>query len=122
MIDKMLQKLAKYIDTYLNKKRGKVDPEKWEVHIERASNGYILKQSTFGIEGVEGVSVHENKKEIHGELHAFLNVCWELVEYFGLHGSKYDKERIRMTLKPGECWSGEDGIQDDEESLSSLDE
>lgn len=126
MLDRILQKVAEYLDVYLSK-RGKVDPTKWEVHIARVSNGFILTMSPFAEEAIgEAVLVYEDDCNVFeegcGERHSFLDMCWELVEYFGLSGSRYSKERIHITLKPGDKWEGEDGVQDDEDSLSLLDE
>jgi hypothetical protein len=68
--------------------------------VTRVSNGY--KVYIPRDDGDE-----EDKELVFGDieedsLFSFESVLWELIDYFGMMGSRYDKERLVVTRKPGD--------------------
>ena len=58
--------------------------------IVKADNGYILGHE-------DGQSVYEESHE--DDLETFQKVLWEVIEHFGMLGSKHDEKRIRVTIE-----------------------
>jgi hypothetical protein len=74
-------------------------------------NGFVVTINSLDIEDnpCERTLVFEDKggdSEVYGDRHSFIGVCWELIDYFGLTGSRYDSERINIKLEPGDKYEG----------------
>jgi len=63
--------------------------EKWQLTIEKVSNGFILTGE--GAENCGPEVIEENERD---ELEEFEKLAWTVWEYFGYHGSKHDPERL----------------------------
>lgn len=71
-------------------------PPEWALRIVRVQNGYILEGTTDG-DGFPMTSVIEDDDE--DELSSGERLLWEVMDYFSLVGSKYDKERLRVVRR-----------------------
>ncbi|HAU08030.1 MAG: hypothetical protein UW46_C0003G0027 [Candidatus Yanofskybacteria bacterium GW2011_GWF1_44_227] len=86
-----------------------MDPEKkdwWGVTIRKASNGFVIIDN----EGNESVVQEEDDDElIAGE-----KLLWEIIEFFGLQGDRYSKDRVAIIRKIGDKYtpSPEDKIEE----------
>jgi hypothetical protein len=75
----------------------------WGLTIRRVANGYVLED----IEAAdpEDPTLAEERviaEKEDDELAAGEAVLWEVANYFGMLGSKYDQERLTITREPGE--------------------
>ena len=80
----------------------------WKAEIERLENGFVVQFPNYtDNEGQEYnlKLVFEDDEEEFGRVESLGRVLWELVEYFGLLGSRYDKKRIRIELEPGDKYN-----------------
>jgi hypothetical protein len=70
--------------------------------IERVSNGFILTQDSYYLDG-ELVREEKEVFEVDGDdvkcLTAVVNMLYSILEWSGNSGSKHDKYRIRITLE-----------------------
>lgn len=81
------------------------DTPQWIASVERVSDGFIIRlNGELGSdENKEEVSVCEDKEfEEFGDRHSFQKVVNTLIAFFDLDGSRYDKEKLYIELKPGE--------------------
>jgi len=69
----------------------------WRLVIRKVSNGYILA-GKFGNSDMTGEMVIDDKDE----LKAMQNVLFEVMEYFGVYGSKHDEERLYVEVRKQE--------------------
>ena len=77
--------------------------EDFAMLIRREANGYILK---YPAETGE-VFIREVIQDDEGDdLKSGEGLLWSVIEYFGLSGSKYDKERLWITRERGERYAG----------------
>ena len=65
--------------------------EKWRLEIEKADNGYILRGEFGCSERISEMVVEECDEDSLGAIEAVLH---EVLDYFGMRGSKHDEERI----------------------------
>lgn len=70
------------------------EEEKFGLYTERVSDGYMIEGS-----GDEIVVVADDDGD---ELESGERLLWEVMEYFGLYGSKHDAERLRIVREPGD--------------------
>ena len=72
---------------------------KWECKIEKVDNGFIC--TTYVPEEEDDVYVeHKNvfTDPADYEVKEFVDLVWFLAEYYGVLGSKHDKERLWVGL------------------------
>jgi hypothetical protein len=87
--------LKKVLKKLLNKIEN--NGEAWEITIKSEPDCYILNGN---VEGTKRTWViEENEKDIL-EMHERL--LHEVIEFFGIQGSRYDKERITVVRKRGD--------------------
>lgn len=66
----------------------------WGLEIRKVENGFVIKDS----EGSETIA--EETRD--GELSAAEDLLNQVIEFFGLRGSRYDRERIRVVKEVGD--------------------
>jgi len=66
--------------------------DKWDLHIEKVSNGYIAR-------GRIGSAVFEEPEEKGGELEAMRNLLLFTKEHFGVFYNKHDKQNIIIDIE-----------------------
>ena len=69
----------------------------WKLTIERVENGFVL-EGDFKQDGGSYHMVFEEYDNEFGEIEAMQKVLFEVIEYFGLVGSKHDKKRIKVVI------------------------
>ena len=84
----------------------------WDFLITKIENGFLLTYTSDENEEViieEAVVEKEtnDKGKWMSEEETRANIahdlCWHIIEYFCLGGSKYDSHRARVTIEPGHC-------------------
>ena len=76
----------------------------WRLVIRKVSNGYILS-GRFGDSDMTQEVVIDDKDE----LKAMQNVLFEVMEYFGVYGSKHDRERLYVEVREQKDEDTEEG-------------
>lgn len=69
--------------------------------IEHVPNGFILKEADGQVMMV--IQEPENVSDAEAAAESGAALLWEVIEYFGLYGNKYDAKRVRVVLEPGHC-------------------
>lgn len=69
--------------------------EKWQLTITKTDNGFIL-------EGNDLYVVIEEDESVEADLKSHSSLLYNILEYFGILGSKHDKERIRIEIQKNE--------------------
>ena len=80
------------------------------MEIERVGNGYIVhtfegEDGDVGFEGKDedvGPTTSVIRDDENDELKSTEELLWEVIEYFGKQGSRYDAERLRINREPGD--------------------
>lgn len=75
--------------------------DKWDLHIEKVSNGYIARyvdQYEDGGKFIQTV-VFEEPEEKGGELEAMRNLLLFTKEHFGVYYSKHEKENLIIEIE-----------------------
>jgi len=76
------------------------------VEIEKVDNGYIVSIPNFidgnGNEYAANFVYEEDEQDKFGDLKAFSEALWELVDFFGQYGSKHDAKRLRIKIEDKE--------------------
>ena len=70
----------------------------WRLIIKKVGNGYILR-GHFGDSDFETEVVHEVMEGEDAEIDTMELVLWDVIEYFGMCGSKHDKRRLRVRIE-----------------------
>ncbi len=70
---------------------------KWTVCIEKVDNGYRVKFTGGDIPG-DAVYVSEDKKQL-------VDMFYDIINYFGEAGSRYDLERLTVSLTKGDKYT-----------------
>ena len=72
--------------------------------IEQADNGYIVFYQDYlsdvdgkDIEITKSHVVEENNSEF-GEQEAFVRLCWDMMDFFGVNNSQHNRRRINIEL------------------------
>ncbi len=80
-----------------------MDSENW-IHIVRASNGFILTMPVDDEEAVNNkVVIAESEDD---ELSSGQELLWNIMDYFGLCGSRHDAQRLTITREKGDKYEG----------------
>lgn len=74
---------------------------KWDLHIRRVANGYILKGYPEGSETIEERLIEE-PSGADGELKAMETLLWEVKEYFGIFFSKHAERNLIIRVEDKE--------------------
>ena len=74
-----------------------------EITIKRVENGYIVEYYDVEKEGIFELLFEEKEND---ELKATEVLLWEILNYFGKAGSRYDKERIIIEREVGDKYEG----------------
>ncbi len=71
-----------------------------ELNIKTADNGYILEYYDPEIKEKRYIAVEdlEKGKDCISEARLTLKLLWEILEHFGIYGSKHDEERIHVSV------------------------
>ena len=71
----------------------------YEIKVRRTMNGFVLSWSDECADDTTKTFVQEEvvEDDDQDELKSGEEMLWKLIEYFGLSGSKHDKERLRIT-------------------------
>ena len=73
-------------------------PQSYFVKITKTDNGYLMEN------GEMQLLVYEDREEDEYSQHLALVSClWDVINYFGLSGSKHDKKRIICGLEVNQC-------------------
>ena len=75
--------------------------DKWDLHIEKVSNGYVARyvdQYEDGGKFIQTV-VFEAPEEKGGELEAMRNLLLFVKEHFGVFYNKHDKQNIIIDIE-----------------------
>jgi len=73
----------------------------WAVEITRIRNGYVCKYPDAYNDGPEHLETEVFSDSDDDELKSGEDLLWWIIEHFNLGGSKWDKERLRVTREPG---------------------
>lgn len=87
-----------------------------ELTIQKVDNGFVINiPKCWDMDGnVSRVTlVFEAENDEYGMVDAMVNALWEIVEYFGLMGGRYDRKRITIGTKPGDKYEKPVGETDD---------
>lgn len=76
----------------------------WIAVVQKVDNGYTVKFRDEEIATKKVYEVKDNSDETNRD--HFLNMIYDLIEYFGEIGSKYDKRRIKICYEIGTGWNG----------------
>lgn len=73
---------------------------KWELNIEKVSNGYVLTGKFGDSEIIEKkvITLEENLEIKNAKLEAIRQVMWEVQEFFGVYNSKHDKYNLDIKI------------------------
>ena len=67
--------------------------------IDEVNNGYVLTKDPTTGQDPQVIEI-----DYEEETKGFVNLLWAITEYFGMHGSRYDKKRISIkTVKGDKC-------------------
>ena len=80
------------------------------VSVERVGNGWIV----YTPDGTEVFSDHEHAPEDFPDRHSFVDAMHLVADEFGVVGGRYDSERFRARLEPGDKHAVELGGNDGE--------
>lgn len=72
----------------------------WKLEIERVSNGLILRD-----EEDETTEVYTFDESDDNVATAGQHAIWSLMEKLDLTGSRYDKDRLRIRVEPGDKYT-----------------
>jgi hypothetical protein len=70
------------------------------ITIEKARGGYIIRTPAEDADSTDDIEVIADTNSVH----ATRDMLWTIVETLGEQGSKYDKERIQISIEPGSKW------------------
>ena len=73
----------------------------WCVNIKYANNGFIVKYKGGDTEG-EQVYQQKDDPSLQGpeeNKEHLVDLFWDIMDYFGMSGSKHDKKRLRITYE-----------------------
>jgi len=75
----------------------------FELIIEKVDNGYYCYNRNTVEEGGKVSFVIKEREDIeqNDDVEATRDLLWAIVEYFGISGSKFDKETINISIEPG---------------------
>ena len=79
---------------------------KWEVKIESTSNGYIL--TTISDKDKEKFVYTEKDKNDETNKDHLMEMLYDVIDFFGKSGNKYDKRRIKICYIKGDDYEGEE--------------
>jgi hypothetical protein len=71
--------------------------------ITQAENGYIVDYYDFETETMKQIVFEETEGD---KLKSTQELLQEIIIYFDKSGSRYDKERLRVTREPGDKYEG----------------
>ena len=70
----------------------------FSIKISKVSNGYTLQPLGEDYKD-DGITVYQqNDSNEFGELGAMFEVLYEVIQYFGVYGSKHDEKRLRVII------------------------
>jgi hypothetical protein len=70
------------------------------ITIEKARGGYIIRTPAEDTDTTDDIEVIADTNSVH----ATCSLLWAVAEALGVEGSKYDKERIQISIAPGSKW------------------
>lgn len=73
----------------------------WGLEIRKVKDGFIIKDSN----GDETVA----KESEDDEISAAEDLLHQIIEFFGLRGNRYDRERIRVVREVGNKYTPQEG-------------
>lgn len=75
--------------------------DKWGLHIEKVSNGYVARYVDQYEDGGKFIRtvVFEEPEEKGGELEAMRNLLLFVKEHFGVYYSKHEKENLIIEIE-----------------------
>ena len=100
--------------------------KKWSCEIERASNGFILRNtSEHNDDDSESKSVFvfkdaEDKDEFEEQLHPLKDVFFAIMDFFGIYNSKHEKIALDISIVGREDFPCEETIKELKEKLENL--
>jgi len=72
--------------------------------IELADNGYVIFYQDY-LSDVDGKDIEVTKSHVveekggeFSEQEAFVQLCWELMDFFSINNSKHNRRRIKVEL------------------------
>jgi len=71
----------------------------WNIRIKKVSNGYQIWIPAEDMEHIPTEMVIEIPDTEFGELEAMRTLLYEIMEYFGVIGSKHDKKRLVVNIE-----------------------
>ena len=77
--------------------------DEWKILIERAENGWCTR---YDEDGEVKILVYKDGDE-NPDPEAFVCLLQDLVDYFGMQGSRYDAKRIKISIEPGDKYEGD---------------
>ena len=80
------------------------------IKIQRVGNGWVTSYYDEEDEGTK-IRVYKDADE-NPDPEAFVCLLQDLVDYFGMQGSRYDAKRIKINIEPGDKYEGESSTGD----------
>ena len=72
--------------------------------IEQADNGFVVFYQDY-ISDIDGKEIEVTKSHVveekggeFGEQDAFVRLCWDMMDFFGVDNSKHNRRRINIEL------------------------
>lgn len=91
----------------------------WHIDIERVSNGFILRSPGETDDEAEYVRVVHESDQTDAKVDAAVEMLYEVADYFGLLGSKYDRKRLSIGTQPGYAYEDLDETRAESEERTS---
>ena len=78
-------------------KKAEEDKEAWELNIRSEPSCYVLRGNIDGVNQTWTIEEDEND-----DLKMQERLLWEVIDFFNMRGTRYDKERITIVRKRGD--------------------
>ena len=73
----------------------------WGIEIIKTNNGFLIKDNSGEVTVIEENSDNNSK--------AAEELLWSVIEFFNLRGSRYEKNRVLVTIEVGDKYQAEKG-------------
>lgn len=95
---KIIKKMLLYLAGLLN-----AEEEKWSVKIERANNGFILTENSYGEKSLHVFQESaETLKYPEPDKQYYVNMLYEINDFFNIDSNgKHSRQRLEIKLRKG---------------------
>ena len=85
----------------------------WTISITRTDNGFLLEHVEQLDDGTETTSQYVIEDNVNDELKSGESLLWQVIEFFNLGGSKYDRERLSVTREGGSKYEKSEEVNEE---------